>query len=147
MARRLAVVIATLGLLFAIAPAASIAVGEPTPAECDAQVNDTPAKLLPCIQTDALWQHMVNFQAIADANPGPDGHASRNSGEPGYWASVQYVANAMEAAGYDVTIQPYTFFYSAYVGTPTWSEDTPAQHDFALVTEWNPGKERRHRPG
>lgn len=140
MLRRLAVILAALGLLFATSPAASIAVGEPTPAECDARVNDTPSTLLPCIETDALWQHMVNFQAIADANPGPDGHPSRNSGEPGYWASVQYVAQAMEAAGYDVTIQPYTFPYSAFVGTPTWSEDTPSQHDFALVTEWNPGK-------
>jgi hypothetical protein len=32
---------------------------------------------------DDLWKHMQEFQAIADANPGPDGHPSRNSGEPG----------------------------------------------------------------
>ena len=32
---------------------------------------------------------MQAFQAIADANPSPaDGHPSRNSGEPGYKASV-----------------------------------------------------------
>jgi hypothetical protein len=56
-----------------------------TPAECDAQVNDTPGKLLPCIQTADLWSHMQAFQAIADANPSPaDGMPSRNSGEPGY---------------------------------------------------------------
>ena len=29
---------------------------------------------------------MQAFQEIADANPGPDGHPSRNSGEPGYLA-------------------------------------------------------------
>jgi hypothetical protein len=113
--------------------------GAITPAECDAQVNDTPGKLLPCIQTDELWNHMKAFQAIADANPGPDGHASRNSGEPGYWASVQYVAQKMQAAGYDVTIQPYKFNYSSFVGTPTWSEVSPTARDFTLVTEWNPG--------
>ena len=80
--------------------------GAVTSAECDARVNDTPGKLLPCIQTDDLWNHMKAFQAIADANPGPDGHPSRNSGEPGYWASVQYVAQKMKDAGYNVTIQP-----------------------------------------
>src|ERR671939_1356861 len=74
-------------------------------AQCDAQVNDTPSNLLPCIQKDDLWGHMQAFQAIADANPGPDGHDSRNSGEPGYKASVDYVAKAMTDPGYDVTIQ------------------------------------------
>ena len=58
------------------------------------RVNDTPDKLLPCIQTEDLWPHMQAFQAIANANPGPDGHPSRNSGEPGYKASVDYVAQA-----------------------------------------------------
>jgi hypothetical protein len=82
---------------------------------------------------------MQAFQAIADANPGLDGHASRNSGEPGYWASVQYVKNKMEAAGYDVTIQPYTFTYTSFVGTPTWSESSPTSRSFQLVTDWNPG--------
>ena len=38
---------------------------------CDAQVNDTPSKLVPCIQTDDLWTTWRTFQAIADANPGP----------------------------------------------------------------------------
>jgi hypothetical protein len=93
-----------------------------TSAQCDARANDTPGKLLPCVQTDDLWNHMQAFQAIADAKPGPDGHPSRNSGEPGYRASVDYVAQKMKDAGYNVTIQPYTFTYSSYVGTPTWSE-------------------------
>jgi Peptidase family M28/PA domain len=111
----------------------------PTPAQCDARANDTPSKLVECIQKDDLWNHMQAFQAIADANPGLDGHPSRNSGEPGYWASVQYVKNKMEAAGYDVTIQPYKFTYTSFVGTPTWSETSPTSHNFELVNEWNPG--------
>ena len=111
-----------------------------TSAECDAQVNDTPGKLIPCIQQDDLWHHMQQFQAIADANPGPDGHPSRNSGEPGYKASVDYVAKLMREAGYDVTIQPYKFTYSAYVGTPTWSEVSPTARSFVVGTDWNPGQ-------
>jgi hypothetical protein len=111
----------------------------PTPAECDARVNDTPSKLVECIQTDDLMNHMRAFQAIADANPGLDGHPSRNSGEPGYRASVDYVAQKMEDAGYDVRIQPYKFTYTSFVGTPTWSEVSPTPRDFTLVTDWNPG--------
>jgi hypothetical protein len=60
----------------------------------------------------------VAFQAIADANPGPDGMPSGNSGEPSYQASADYVAGVMRQAGYDVTIQTYKFYYFAFVGLP-----------------------------
>src|SRR4051812_30701925 len=106
---------------------------------CENRVNDTPSKLVECIRTDDLWSHMQAFQAIANANPGADGHPSRNSGEPGYKASVDYVASLMKQAGYSVTIQPYTFTYSSYVGTPTLSQVSPTPRSFTLITDWNPG--------
>src|SRR6266478_9752291 len=112
----------------------------PSSAGCAARVNNTPPKLLPCIRTEDLWRHMQAFQAIADANPGPDGHPSRNSGEPGYKASVDYVANLMTAAGYDVTIQTYHFFYFAFIGTPVFSEVSPTAHNYTIVDEWNAGQ-------
>jgi Zn-dependent M28 family amino/carboxypeptidase len=112
-----------------------------TSAECDARVNDTPSKLIPCVQTADLWNHMEAFQAIADANPSPaDGHPSRNSGEPGYRASVDYVARLMADAGYDVTIQPYKFIYYAYTAIPTFNEVSPAAHSYTLNEEWGPGR-------
>jgi hypothetical protein len=80
----------------------------------------------------ALWD-------IAVANPGPDGHASRNSGEPGYKASADYVAQKMKDAGYKVTMQKYQFPYSAFVGTPSFTETGAATQDFKLVDQWNPG--------
>jgi len=130
-------VTAALGLALLTAPAANAA----PKSSCDTQVNNTPAKLLPCITTADLWNHMKAFQAIADANPSPaDGHPSRNSGEPGYKASVDYVAKTMRDAGYDVTIQPYTFTYYAYTATPVFQEVSPNPHDYALVDEWNPGQ-------
>jgi hypothetical protein len=156
MLRRLAVVLATYLLLFAASPAVSIALGSPgsaavgqlaptsasaiTSAECDAQVNDTPSKLVACIQTDDLWNHMKAFQAIADANPGPDGHPSRNSGEPGYKASADYVARLMTEAGYDVTIQTYKFFYFAFTGLPVFREISPTSRDYEVSDDWNPGQ-------
>jgi hypothetical protein len=126
-----------LGLL--AAPSASAIT--PTPNECLARVNDTPSKLVECIQTDHLWNHMEAFQAIADANPSPaDGHPSRNSGEPGYKASVDYVKKVMEDAGYDVTIQPYKFTYYAYTAIPVLRELSPTARDFVVSDEWNPGQ-------
>jgi len=113
---------------------------EPSSSRCANRVNNTPAKLLPCIRTADLWNHLRAFQAIADANPGPDGHPSRNSGEPGYKASVDYVAKVMRRAGYGVKIQTYKFFYFAYSGTPTFSEVSPTPHDFTVVSDWNPGQ-------
>ena len=139
MLRRLPVVLATTLLLAGLlAPTGAIAI---SPDECDAQVNDTPSKLVPCILTDELWDHMEAFQKIADDNPSPaDGHPSRNSGEPGYKASADYVAQKMKDAGYDVTIQTYPFTYYAYTAPPTMSEDSPIAHDYGLTTEWNPGQ-------
>src|SRR5262245_12106946 len=65
------------------------------PTACAQRVNDTPRKLVDCVNRADLWAYMVKFQQIADANPGTDGHPSRNSGEPGYKASADYVASVM----------------------------------------------------
>src|SRR3954468_9183513 len=116
-------------------------------ADCDNRVNDTPGKLVPCITTTDLWTHMEALQAIADANPGADGHPSRNSGEPGYKASVDYVANAMRKAGYDVTLQPYTFTYTSYIGTPSFSQVSPTARSFKLIDDWNPGNSQGDATG
>ena len=113
----------------------------PTSAQCLARINDTQSKPLECIQTADLMNHMQNFETIAKNNLSPaDGHPSRNSGEPGYKASADYVASVMSAAGYNVTIQTYTFNYYAYTGIPSWSETSPVARSFNLTTDWNPGQ-------
>ncbi len=132
----LVVVCAAVGVGLLASPTASAI----TPAQCDARVNDTPSKLVECVQTADLWNHMKAFQKIANQNPGPDGHASRNSGEPGYRASVDYVARLMQQAGYDVSIQPYKFLYYAYTGFPTFAEVSPTPHSYTLNSEWGPGQ-------
>lgn len=109
------------------------------PTACAHRVNNTPQKLVNCVTQADLWAHMVKFQQIADANPGADGHPSRNSGEPGYKASADYVAAVMSAAGYDVTLQEYEFHYFSFVGTPVMREESPTARDFGLGTEFNPG--------
>jgi hypothetical protein len=93
--------------------------------------------LVGCITQDALWAHMTSFQQIADANPGSDGHPSRNSGEPGYLASVNYAANLLRAAGYRVTIQQYNYAYSGYSSVPLLGEVSPGESGFAYGPDFN----------
>jgi Zn-dependent M28 family amino/carboxypeptidase len=126
----------TAGVLAAAsAAAAATSSGSST---CDQRVNNVPSKLIPCIRTGDLWSYMQKFQRIANANPGADGHPSRNSGEPGYKASVDYVAELMKEWGYNVRIQTYHFDYFSFLGLPTFSEVSPSVRNFALVNEWNP---------
>ena len=138
--RRLRLLLIPIGVALVVL---GVAVGVPnsagalTSAQCASRANNTSAKLLECIRTNDLLSEMKALQQIADNNPGPDGHPSRNSGEPGYLASAQYVANLMSSWGYNVHLQTYKFFYFAFAGTPVFQEVSPVAHDYTLSTEWN----------
>jgi Zn-dependent M28 family amino/carboxypeptidase len=67
-------------------------------------------------------EHQAALQAIADANGG-----TRASGTPGYEASVEYVAQTMEAAGWQVTLHPFEF---NYVDLPVLQQLTPIAADY-----------------
>ncbi len=56
------------------------------------------------IKAPAVKQHLDRFQAIANANG-----RTRAAGTAGYDASRDYVAGALRQAGYQVTLQPFTF--------------------------------------
>jgi Peptidase family M28/PA domain len=103
--------------------AAGAASAAPSPSQCRARANDTQAKLLDCIGGRSLWHHLAHFQKIADANPDRDGHGNRDTGTPGYLASVDYVARLMRGAGYRVTIQPYAWKRFDILGTPSFDVD------------------------
>ena len=51
--------------------APSGASAKPSSRACDNRANDTPGKLLPCIKTDDLWNHMEAFQDDRRREPGP----------------------------------------------------------------------------
>jgi hypothetical protein len=111
---------------------AAILDGAP-PSNCDERVNDTPAKLDTCITMSSLWGILSNFQTISDQNPGPDGHGNRDSGTPGYEASVDYVAGLMRRAGYTVTVQQYVFASPELTGTPQFGTTS---HSYSFNREW-----------
>ena len=69
-----------------------------------AAVQVDTSELREAVTVDGVRQHQAAFQAIADANGG-----IRTSGFPGYDASATYVAEQMEAVGYNVTIQEFGF--------------------------------------
>jgi Zn-dependent M28 family amino/carboxypeptidase len=96
-------------------------------------VNDTPAKLDACFTQPTLWGILSQFQRIADQNKGPDGHGYRDTGTPGYEASVDYVAGLMTRAGYNVTVQQYVFASPEVSGTPQFGT---ASHTYAFNRDW-----------
>ena len=73
-------------------------------AACDRRANNTFDKLLECVRLDGVRAHQAALQQIADAHGG-----TRASGTPGFDASADYVVQALEAAGWTVTRQPFTF--------------------------------------
>ena len=84
---------------------------------CENRVNNNHNKLLECVTLEGVREHQAALQAIADDNGG-----TRRSGTPGYDASVEYVADTLEAAGYDVTLNGFPF---VYVPTPTLQQLAP----------------------
>ncbi|HEX5626771.1 MAG TPA: aminopeptidase, partial [Actinomycetota bacterium] len=68
------------------------------PRSCTKRTNDTIAKLLECVTLAGVREHQAALQEIADDNGG-----NRFAGLPGHDASVEYVVDRLEAAGYDPT--------------------------------------------
>jgi hypothetical protein len=87
--------------------AATLVVGAVTGAQGAgaAPVTDTSA-LTEAVTAEGVFEHMQEFQDIADANGG-----TREASTPGYTASADYVAELMEQAGYTVTRQEFLYNY------------------------------------
>lgn len=89
---------------------------------CDARNNNTMSKLLECVSAEGALEHLEAFQAIADENDD-----NRAAGTSGYEASVDYVVEVLEAAGWTVTIDEFPF---TYVGPSTLTQLTPVNADY-----------------
>jgi Zn-dependent M28 family amino/carboxypeptidase len=111
------VVLVTLIALFVLVP--MVLAGEEA---CDDRVNNTFNKLLECVTLDGVRAHQAAFQAAADANGG-----TRAAGFPGYDASVAYVKDTLEAAGYEVVLDPFDF---TFVPPATLQQTAPIVADY-----------------
>ncbi len=101
---RLGAVAVAAGSLVAASVAAMPASAAPAQAGCDSRTNNTTAKLLECVRVEGVLEHLEALQAIADANGG-----TRASDTPGYQASVDYVVQTLEAAGWSAEVEPFTY--------------------------------------
>ena len=86
-------------------------------AKCDNRNNNTISKLLECVDADGAMEHLEAFQQIADENGG-----NRAAGTSGYEASVDYVVETLQAAGWNVSIDEFDF---TYVGPAELEQLTP----------------------
>ncbi len=89
-----------------LAVASLPAIASAGPAACDTRTNNTIDKLLECVTIEGVRSHQEAFQAAADANDG-----IRAAGTPGYDATVAYVVETLEDAGYDVELDPFPFTF------------------------------------
>jgi hypothetical protein len=87
-------------VVFVVVPSGAAA----PPPGCDDRNNNSVDKLMECVSIEGVREHQAAFQSIADANGG-----TRSSGTPGYDATVDYAVERLEAAGYQVTVQPFEF--------------------------------------
>ena len=107
-------VVAAAGVLLALSGSALA-----TPA-CENRSNNTHAKLQECVTLDGVREHQAALQDVADANGG-----TRAAGTPGATESAAYVAGRLEAAGYDVTIQEFSFSFFEETGPTILEQVSP----------------------
>ena len=81
--------------------------------------TDTSA-LRDAVTSDAIMDHLAELQKIADNNGD-----TRASGTPGYTASVTYIKGLLEAAGYQVAVQDFTFNSFKELSEPVFQRVSP----------------------
>src|SRR3954469_17773323 len=86
-------------------------------------------RLRDAVTVSRILGHARALQQIANLNGG-----TRTSGTPGFQASVDYVRGRLEAAGYTVTEQAFTFPFFRNLEDPTLSEVSPTPQDFETAT-------------
>jgi Zn-dependent M28 family amino/carboxypeptidase len=96
------------------------------PESCDSRINNTHDKLLECVTLDGVRRHQAALQAVADANGGV-----RETGMPGYDASIAYVVDTLEAAGYSPELNAFEF---TFVPTNTLTQTGPIVADYTAGT-------------
>jgi aminopeptidase Y len=101
----------------AAAFASSFAASTPSTAADKSPLASALAQLDPVAD---IRSHQQQLQAIADANNG-----TRASGTPGFDQSANYVANALEDAGYIVTRQQFEFPYFEELADPEFERVSP----------------------
>ncbi|MEM7132912.1 MAG: PA domain-containing protein [Chloroflexota bacterium] len=103
--------------------------------QIEAQQRQTES-LRDALTVEGIMQHLHALQAIADENGN-----NRAAGTEGYQASVEYLVAALEAANYQVTLQPFTFDGYMELAPPLLSvqnaSDAPIQESEYATLEYS----------
>ena len=97
----------------------------------NAAVPTDTTELREAVTSDAIMDHLAELQRIADENGG-----TRASGTDGYDESVDYVAGLLEGAGYEVTIQDFTFNSFRELSTPEFERVSPEPRVYIEGTDF-----------
>ena len=91
-----------------------------TVSTANAAVPTDTTELRAAVTSEAIMDHLATLQEIADANGG-----TRASGTAGYDESVEYIAGLLGDAGYEVTIQNFTFNSFRELSAPEFERVSP----------------------
>ena len=116
-------------LLTLVLPAAATS----APPGCANRTNTTYQALLECVTLEGVRAHQAALQEIADANDG-----NRFSGTSGYDASVDYVVETLEAAGYDPEVQTFNYLAFEVIGPSALEQTAPDQVTYVLGVDFGP---------
>jgi Zn-dependent M28 family amino/carboxypeptidase len=83
-----------------------------------------------------MQAHLQQFQNFGQASVPAFGHPTRVDGSLGFTQSVDYVAQQMTAAGYQVHVQPFTFDRFEETAPPVFQRLTPTQQTYANGTDF-----------
>ena len=124
----------------AVALPAGTALAAPAQQGCDNRTNNTYDKLLECVRVEGVREHQAALQRIATENGG-----NRFSGFAGYDASVDYVVETLEDAGYDPEVQAFNYLAYEVVGASVLQQIAPTPRtyvegvDFGAITQSDRG--------
>jgi Zn-dependent M28 family amino/carboxypeptidase len=112
------------------------------PLECRFGIlNSTPLGLPRCVQSDNIQYHLEMLYHIAEANDG-----NRAAGLPGYAASMDYIEETLESAGYSVERQafPFNIYYELGDGELATTLPEPKSYvfgeDFTYLSQTQGGE-------
>ncbi|MFC7247496.1 PA domain-containing protein [Catellatospora aurea] len=103
-----------------LAATVAVALVIPLVSAVPASAGPEPGKFANSAALPLVKRHLQKLQEIADANGG-----TRSSGTPGYDRSVDYVADKLRGAGYQVTLQQFEFPFFRELERPGLSRVYP----------------------
>ena len=124
-----------LGAAGAMALAGTVALAGPAVAapggtSCEKRDVDTVEELTRCVSLPGVMEHLEALQQVASDNGG-----NRASGTPGYDASVDYVQQRLEKAGWEVSRQPFEFAFFQQ-NSSAFSQIAPEPATYAEGTDY-----------